>query len=67
MSDITTFSLYELKEDRAASIMDRDVCRKLAEVSDEPQKSLLTWRADTDQRIIDVIDAELARRGESNE
>jgi hypothetical protein len=64
--DITRIPTYELKEDRAASVLDMRTCAKLAVLSSGEQRDKLQWRVDGNERIIAAIDAELARRGESN-
>lgn len=63
MINIITIPLAELYKDRAASRMDRNICRKLASSHTTPeQHRLLTMRANCNQRIIEKIEAELERR-----
>lgn len=59
MTDITALSLYELREDRAASLMDINYCEKM--LPNDP--TYYRRRADTNRMIVEKIDAELARRG----
>jgi len=62
----TIFSLDELNEDRNASEEDRDLC--LFFVASWPEHIKATEyqkRADANQEIIDLIDAELKRRAEA--
>ena len=62
--NITTASLAELKEDRAASWMDGETCRRLAILCVGEQKRQLQARADGNAKIVAAIDAELVRREE---
>ena len=65
MTDITKIPQDDLLADRLASVMDRDthlvLIKSAAYISPE-MLIPLRRRADGNQRIIDAIDAELARR-----
>ena len=54
MTDITKIPLGELVEDYYASLMDAKTCERLG----------LEDRAETNRKIMEVIEQELERRGE---
>ena len=63
MSDISAIPLDELLEDRAASVSDCSLCQFfVATWPDHVKAAEYQERGEANQRIIETIDAELARR-----
>ena len=65
MHDITEFPLSELEADRAASLADIRLCQTaLAKnITTYRNGESVQQRLDTNQRIVEIIDAEIKRRG----